>query len=108
MIIQKLIELECEAKEAIHTLEKEQSHYFTQAEMELEHDIAQLHREKDETIMQLEHALDVETEKAIEKIRVEFGQKRSDYVSAFSTQQKSLCNKVMQMVLYSEINEKRS
>jgi len=102
MIIQKLLLLESEAKQAMQTLEKEQALLAKKAEEDLSQRIAALECEKDAAIQRLTLRSEKETAEVIARIQAEYKQKGSELIQAFAANRSTWKNKIVHDVLHGD------
>jgi len=102
MIIQKLLLLESEAKQAMQTLEKEQALLAKKAEEDLSQRITELECEKDAAIQKLTLHSEKETAEIISRIQAEYKQKGSELIQAFAANRSAWKSKIVHDVLYGD------
>jgi len=102
MIIQKLLLLESEAKQAMQALEKEQALLAKKAEEDLSQRIAELECEKDAAIQKLTLRTEMETAEIISRIQAEYKQKGSKLIQAFAANRNTWQDKITHDVLHGD------
>lgn len=100
MIIQKLLQIESEAQDAMRMMEKEQADLAKKAETELAQRVLELENAKNANLEKLRHSTQEKTLAAIAKIEAEYKQKGSDLVKIFAENRTIWVDKIFNDVLY--------
>ena len=100
MIIQKLLLLECEAKEAMQALEKEQALLTKKAEADLSLRMTMLKSEKERAAERLTQQAEKNASETIAKIQAEYKQKESELTQAFATSGNAWKKQIAHQVLH--------
>jgi len=100
MIIQKLLLLETEAKEAMRNLEKEQAYMAKKADEELTRRLHVIQLERDAEITRLEQVAEQEVANGMTKIQAEYQIKENTLVTAFANNRNTWKDEIVNTVLY--------
>jgi len=99
MIIQKLLLIESEAQDAMRIIEEEQAHLAKNVERELAHRIAELEKASGMTTNKFIQTTEEKTTAAIDKIKIEYRQKRSALAKSFAKNYHGWVDKVYTDIL---------
>lgn len=102
MIIQKLLLLETEAKEAMRTIEREQVSFFKKSTADLHSTTQSLEADREATLASIAAAIEVQTSATIEKIQAEYYKKEGELTQNFANHHSIWQEDILHRVLFED------